>query len=324
MIFAKKSTKELVQGESGEKDVRKRWKPEKGKKEKKEKPPSGERTAFYRTKTFWGVISMLLGLGIAFAGVPMLRSAVAETEPTLCFAQDVRRGTLITADLLTVRDMSTYHMPAGTLRSAQAAIGRYVAVDALAGDVVTDSRLSSGYPGADPQLADLPEGMLAVSVSLPDLAQSVSGKLRQGDVIQLFAVEESNVYTAIAPPELQYLEVLAVTCQDGTDVQDRDADAAEESDTLATVTLLANVQQAAMLAGLDQNASLHAALAVRGNESAKAAALEKQRDFFTAAAVEEPAEESTEESTDTPAEDVTIEGTEAVPPANAGSADANE
>lgn len=290
MIFQKKSTKELVQGESEESAPKKRpWKLGK-KKEKKEKPPTGERTAIFRTKAFWGIISMLLGLAVAFIGVPVLRTEVAETEPTLCFAQNVQRGTLISADMVTLRDMSTYHMPASALHSVQAAVGSYVETDALAGDVVTSQRISPVYPGADPQLADLPDGMAAISVALPSLSKSVSGKLRQGDVIQLFAVEESSVYTALAPPELQYLEVLAVTSQDGADVQTKDDPSLDsgESSTLSTVTLLANTAQAAVLAGLDQNAALHAALVVRGNDAAKEAALQKQRDYF--AALEETAE----------------------------------
>ena len=284
LIFQKKSTKELVQGESEESAPKKKlWKPGK-KKEKKEQASTSERTAIFRTKAFWGIVSMLLGLAVAFVGVPMLRTEVAETEPTLCFAQDVQRGTLISADMVTLRDMSAYHMPANALHSVQAAVGNYVETDALAGDVVTGQRISSVYPGADPQLANLPDGMVAVSIALPNLSTSVSGKLRQGDVVQLFAIEKSDVYTALAPPELQYLEVLAVTTQDGADVQTKDDPSLDsgESSTLSTVTLLANTAQAAVLAGLDQNASLHAALVVRGNEAAKEAALQKQRDYFAA------------------------------------------
>lgn len=299
MIFQKRSTKELVQGEAEDRTSVKKFRLPGGgkKKEKREKAPAGERTAIFRTKAFWGVVSMLLGLAVAFIGVPVLRTEVAETEPTLCFTQNVQRGTLISADMVTLRDMSTYHMPASALHSVQAAVGSYVETDALAGDVVTSQRISPVYPGADPQLADLPDGMAAISVALPSLSKSVSGKLRQGDVIQLFAVEESSAYIALAPPELQYLEVLAVTSQDGADVQTKDDPSLDsgESSTLSTVTLLANTAQAAVLAGLDQNAALHAALVVRGNEAAKEAALQKQRDYFTA--LEEAAESAGDDPT---------------------------
>lgn len=295
MIFAKKSTKELVQGEAEVKKEKpkKVWKIGKGGQERKEKERSPDsRPPIFRTKVFWGVISILLGLIISFAGIPMLQLAVSETEQTVCFAQDVKAGTRVTKDLLTTTDLSLYHLPAGAVHDLQAAIGQYVKTDAVAGDIVTTSRLSTDYPSADPQLAGLPDGMVAISISLPDLAQSVSGKLRQGDIIQLFAVEDNNSFTAVAPPELQYVEVLAATYVDGTDVQDKSAaqddqdqqngiaSSSQENDTLNTVTLLANEEQAACLAGLEHNATLHAALVVRGDEAAKKAALEAQKEYF--------------------------------------------
>lgn len=307
-MFAKKSTRELVHGEAEAKKEKpkKPWKIGKGgqEKEKKERPLN-DHTPIFRTKVFWGVVSILLGLVVSFVGVPMLQSAVSKTEQTVCFAQDVRAGTKVTKDLLTTTDMSLYHLPTSTIHDPQVAIGQYVKTDAVAGDIVTTSRLSTDYPGLDPQLAKLPDGMMAISISLPDLAQSVSGKLRQGDVIQLFAVEDNNSFTAVAPPELQFVEVLDATYVDGTDVQDNQNTAAGESgqnDTLATVALLANEQQAACLAGLEKNATLHAALVVRGDDAAKNAALDAQKEYFaTLDAPEDTAEPDNAAPATTPA-----------------------
>ncbi|WP_294855250.1 Flp pilus assembly protein CpaB [uncultured Oscillibacter sp.] len=286
MPFTKKSTKELVQGQpevKKEKPV-KRWKIGSGgqPKEKKERSPDG-RTPIFRTKLFWGAVSISLGLLIAFAGIPMLKMAVTETEPTVRFAQDVKAGTKVTEDLLTVVDMSPYHLPSDTLHEKQAAVGRYVKTDAVAGDLATASRFSEGYPGADPQMVGLPEDTVVISISLPDLSQSVSGKLRQGDIVQIFAVEDNNSFRAAAPPELQYVEVLAASYADGSDVQetqDTAVDNTAKDGALSTVTLLANAEQAACLAGLNQNAKLHAALVIRGDDAAKARALEAQADYF--------------------------------------------
>ncbi len=286
MPFIKKSTKELVQGQPEVKQEKpvKRWKIGSGgqPKEKKERSPDG-RTPIFRTKLFWGAVSISLGLLIAFAGIPMLKMAVTETEPTVRFAQDVKAGTKVTEDLLTVVDMSPYHLPSDTLHDLQAAVGKYVKTDAVAGDLATVSRFSEGYPGADPQMVGLPEDTVAISISLPDLSQSVSGKLRQGDIVQIFAVEDNNSFQAAAPPELQYVEVLAASYADGSDVQetqDTTVDNTAKDGALSTVTLLANAEQAACLAGLNQNAKLHAALVIRGDDAAKARALEAQANYF--------------------------------------------
>ena len=118
-MFAKKSTKELVHGEAKEK----KEKPEKiwkignsgQERERKKERPHNDRTPIFRTKVFWGVVSILLGLTIAFVGVPMLQASVTETKQTVCFAQDVKAGTKVTEELLTTTDMSLYHLPIGAV-----------------------------------------------------------------------------------------------------------------------------------------------------------------------------------------------------------------
>lgn len=305
-MFRKKTTKELVRGGAAP-DMETEEQPltvekltvTKIKREKKSKQPRQKKQSqprlkknpdsrpFLKTRAFLGIVCIVLGLSVAFIGLPMLQMSISKTQDVMCFAENVKAGTKVTGSLLTSVEMTGYHLPAGALRDQQSAIGEYVTTDALAGDLVTAARLSKSYPGTDPQLASLPAGKVAISVSLKDLAESVSGKLREGDVIQLFAVEDDSSLTAAAPQELQYVEVLAATYSDGADVKDdggsKSADSIDSSkETLATVTLLCNQQQAAVLAGLEHNATLHAALVVRGNDAAKAQALKTQDAYFAA------------------------------------------
>lgn len=129
-----------------------------------------------------------------------------------------------------------------------------------------------------------------MSVDLPDLAQSVSGKIRSGDIVRIYAVynKDSNIksanaadYAASLIDELQYVEVLAVTNSNVQDIQgkenaERAKDDTKDSKSIATVTLLVNHQQAVVLAGLSENATLYAALVVRGDDVKKQAALETE------------------------------------------------
>lgn len=314
-MFGRKSTREMVQGGSynpafpeitvkpaeGKKKEKKKAKPSR---EKKPRGKSG--TPFLHTKTFLGFVSLIAGLAIAFAGIPVLQVNVSKTQRTVCFRSDVQAGTIITKNLLKAVDMSVYHLPSGAIHSEKDCIGQYVRANAIAGDIVTDSRLSTAYPGADPQLANLPADKVAISVSLEaDLAQSVSGKLREGDVIQLYAVEDNTSLTATVIPELQYVEVLAATYSDGEDAQKKGASKGEqEENKFATVTLLANQQQAACLAGLDHNATLHAALVTRGNHAAMKKALAAQEEYFASADHTAPAAQTTPAA----AENTTAEG----------------
>lgn len=294
MLFQKKSTKELVRGGTDD-TLAPEMMPKKAKKkkEKSEKAQKdGRQASFFRTKTFFGIVCIILGLAVALAGVPVLRAQVVDTVKVVTFAADANAGTIITADMLTLNEVSSYHLPVGTIIEESEAVGKYLRVDAVAGDYVTVSRLSSQYPGDDPYLLELPEGKVAISVPLPDLAQSVSGKLRAGDIIQLFAASaNSESLTADAPPELQYVEVLTATYQDGVDVQDGGYDGGNTTsgNTLATITLVVNPRQAATIAGLQKQATLYTALVIRGNDTRKAAALAAQDAYF--ASLDEIAEE---------------------------------
>ena len=285
-MFKKKTTKELVHPGTGA-DIPAAKKQEKKKKPKKERKPRGAGRNLLKTKTFFGAACIVLALLIAFSAIPMLQAKVSQTAAVLCFAQDVKAGSVVTEGMLKDVEMASYHLPDGTMTDAQDAVGRYVTTDALAGDIVTSVRLSESFPGGDPRLAELPEGKMAMSATLSELAESVSGKLRQGDVIQLFAVLNDKSYTATAPPELQYVEVLAVSDEKGNDLDDTAqksssvADESGETESLSTVTLLVNETQAAVLAGLEHNATLHAALVVRGDETAKEKALAAQDTLFT-------------------------------------------
>lgn len=294
MAFKKKSTKELVQGAVDDAPERRTVSRTKEKRAKTDRETSGKfDTAFFRTNTFYGIIAIVAGLAIALLGVPILRSQTTDTVDVVCFASDVSAGSIITSSDVQVVEVSSYHLPVGTVFDASFAVGKYLRTDALVGDYVTSQRLSQEYPGDDPFLIDLPEGKMAISVSLPDLSQSVSGKLRAGDVVQIFASDaNAETSTAEAPLELQYVEVLAATYRDGQDVSDGEAaktTATGDDDTLSTVTLLVNAQQAAKIAGLEKQATMYAALVIRGNEARKVEALAAQDNYFVELAEAEAA-----------------------------------
>ena len=98
---------------------------------------------------------------------------------------------------------------------------------------------------------------------------------------------DSTSVSASAPAELRYVEVLASTYPDGADVEDQNlfsvsgaGSNAATDDILATVTLCVNARQAALLAGLEENATLHAALVVRGDADRKAEVLKMQNEIL--------------------------------------------
>lgn len=290
MFQKKRSTREMVQGtaKTKEEEIRKiveeEGEPEKQLKQKKrgDKRLKKERRigAFVRSKMFWGVASTTVALLIAFGGVPAVVNEVGELVDVVVFAEDVEAGSVITRDMLEYRQMTAYNLQPGAILNMDWVQGRYVTKDAAEGDVVTSKRVSETYPGGSPELANLPEGQLAVSFTLADLAESVSSKLQAGDIIQIFAVpdsqKEEGEAAAQMPPELQCVKVLSVTGSDGTDTNEVTAVLEEAAPVISTVTVEVNRQQAAVLVGLEHTSTLHAALVVRGNDERAKQALEQQ------------------------------------------------
>jgi Flp pilus assembly protein CpaB len=286
MSLKRKSTQELVGMEGPEGSGR----PPKERKKKKERTQTGEARArialpdLVRSRAFAGVSCILAGLLAAFVVSPLLQARVARTERVVVLARETAAGTVLTADLLTVQERGAINLPGDVLRTPGEAEGRYLAVAGAHGDILTASRLADRPPSDDPALAALPEGKLAMSAALLSLEQSVSGKLRAGDVIQLFAVEEdrdaAGGFLGRAVPEIQRMLVLCVTNSAGGDVAT--GDLTPDADRQAVTAILAvNAEQAAVLAGLSHSATLHAALVTRGDNTAAEAALSQQEDYFT-------------------------------------------
>lgn len=227
---------------------------------------------------------------LAFVATPLIQMNLSHTRPVVVMTTAVPLGAELTAEMLTLHDMGEVNLPEGTVLRIEDAVGQYLTIPAAEGDILTQLRLTDRFPTDDPVLTTLPEGMMAVSANLSELSQSVSGKLRAGDVIQIFAVlSNSNTpenvdYHALEVPELQRVEVLSVTNADAMDIKDGTALVPGESDRqISTITLAVNTAQASALAGLDHTATLHAALVVRGDAQGKANALEQQSAYFAKA-----------------------------------------
>lgn len=296
MFNKKKSTREMVKGKEVSEDLdmsinNTHVQEEKAKKKKpcKEKGMMKD-YSFFRSKLFWGCASTASAILLAFAGVPAVISQAGQTVDVVVFKENATIGAQITSNMVDYEQMSAYNLPIGAKFNVDDVTGKYVTAQAISGDIVTDSRLSDTYPGDSPELVSLPVGKLAVSFTLADLAESVSSKLRAGDIIQIFAVLDSSNQAgdlmAQMPPELQCVKILAVTSSEGADV-DENGNAVNEPAQISTVTVEVTKQQAAVLVGLEHMATLHAALVVRGDSERAEQALAQQEALLSANESEE-------------------------------------
>ncbi len=249
---------------------------------------SGEKKpvpALLKSKIFWGCVSLAMAALLAFVVMPLVAAKNSEMVTVIAASRDIPEGAKIERTMLQQIEICKVDLPQNAIIDTENALGKYTKVTILAGDMLTTAKVGETY-FEDTYLYDLPEGKMAMSVDLADLAQSVSGKIRGGDVVRIYAVLEQNNeassaddYSAELVDELQYVEVLAVTnnnVQDirGSESQETDEANTKDSKTIATVTLLVNHQQARVLAGLNENATLYAALIVRGDNGRKETLLE--------------------------------------------------
>lgn len=292
MFKSKKSTRDLVHGGQpieSPADSGAGHEKEKRPKARKDKLSKGEKTSLegiFRSKALWGSLCLVAALLIAFIIAPMWQSRAAALAPVVVLTRSAASGEKITQDMLSVVEIGAAGIPQGAVTSLDEAVGQYLAVDGLAGDILTIPRLLPQYPTDDPVLLDLPAGKVAMAASLGTLEQSVASKLRAGDVIQLFAVldnmmADNGSVAASIIPELRAVEVLSVTNDNAEDIGDRDFFSDVEDRRIATVVLALNPQQAATLAGVEENATFYAALVTRGDPARAEAALAAQDNYFS-------------------------------------------
>lgn len=230
-----------------------------------------------RSRGFLGGVSIALALFLAFGVTPLYERMVSEGVTVVVFREAVQIGERVTADMVQEKEMLPRDLPDQYFDSVGDVLGLYVTCGAVEGDIATPSRLSAVDTGSGAELNELPDGMSAISISLPQLSQSVSSKLRGGDVVTLYYVASDGGLTAAAPPELRYVEVLSVS-----DAEALDANAGTDGErgVIATVTLACYPEQAALLAGLDAQANIYAAFVVRNDEEKKTALLTAQSEYF--------------------------------------------
>jgi pilus assembly protein CpaB len=216
--------------------------------------------------------------------------------------ENILKGEKITEEMVEIRQIEKGVFPLTGLPSD--VVGKYAVVGIPQGDIVLSGKIMDGRPPGE--YASVLDGTkVAISLSIKSFAYGLSGLLRAGDIASVYASASYNnvsiapaitttepaVYSdggdIIAPPELKYMYVLAVTDEDGTDKDEHEL-ATKEDDGVgdgdewnaATVTLLATPLQAERLAFLEVNGLIQFALVYRGDEVTTQEFLSKQDEYL--------------------------------------------
>nr|WP_308625368.1 Flp pilus assembly protein CpaB [uncultured Eisenbergiella sp.] len=221
---------------------------------------------FLKNRTVIGVLCIVLALVICFAVTPLFNQSISEKTEIVRVVKPVKIGEEITADKVKTVEVGAYNLPEDVVKNLDTAIGRYASADLAVGDYIIASKIADEPAAENAYLYSLTGEKQAMSISLKAFANGLSGKLQSGDIVSVIAPDYKKQGATVIPPELQYVEVIAVTATSGYDANtNTQGDAEDEEKELpGTVTLLVTPEQSKILAELEADGKAHLSLVYRG------------------------------------------------------------
>lgn len=259
---------------------------------------------FIKNRTVIGVLCILLSLVICFAITPMFNRTISQKTEIVRVTKDIRIGDEITNDMVKAVEVGGYNMPEGVARSVEEVVGRYASADRVPGDYIIRSKVAEEPAAENAYLYNLNGEKQAISVSVKAFANGLSGKLMSGDIVSVIAPDYRKQGSTVILPELQYVEVIAVTANSGYDANTGEQDGETEKELPGTVTLLVTPEQGKALAELEAEGKLHLALAYRGAKEQAEQFIRAQEavlsELYAPDETEEEVDSTSEETENTP------------------------
>lgn len=262
------------------------------------------------SRFLYGILSILLAAIIAFIAIPTVTRKTNSKVEIVRITTALDRGDPITAKDVELAEVGGFNLPDNVATKLEDVIGTYAASSLYPGDYILSGKVSSTPLSSDLTLNAIPDGMVAISITVQSLAAGLSDKLQSGDIIRLYHYNDLsgtlNVVQDI--PELKFVKVLSVSDSKGLDIDyTKQPEEDEERLQTATLTVQATPEQAILLTQYENEGMLHVALISRGNEALAKELLNQQAEILTQLyenedadaelnAPEETTSETTEES----------------------------
>ena len=270
----------------------------------------------FRNRTVIGVLCILLSLVICFGVTPLFTRSASEKAKIVRVTADIGEGEQITSDMIQTVEVGAYNLPVNIMTEKNDVVGKYTTADLKVGDYILSSKLADEPAAENAYLYSLDGTKQAISVTIKSFATGLSGKLESGDIVSVIVADYEDSGETVIPAELQYVEVISVTASSGYDAN-TGRELGDEKELPSTVTLLVTVEQAKVLAGLEQDSELHLALVYRGSSENAAKFIEAQDALIEELYAEPEEDPEAEESEDA---DTEAESEGAGPEAESGAA----
>ena len=268
--------------------------------------------SFFKNRTVIGVICIVLSLLICFAITPLFNQSISQKTEIVRVTKPIKIGEAITKDMVTVEEVGGYNLPEDVVRQMDTVIGKFASADLAPGDYIIASKIADAPAAENAYLYNLTGEKQAISVSVKSFAAGLSGKLISGDIVSIVAPDYKKQGVTVIPPELQYVEVIAVTADTGYDANQQNGKSnpsseqadADEKELPATITLLVKPEQSKILAELEADGTLHVSLVYRGSKENAAKFTEAQDSVLSQLYPEETESQESEDQSqpETPAD----------------------
>ena len=251
--------------------------------------------SFFKNRTVIGVICIVLSLLICFAVTPLFNQSISQKIEIVRVIKPIKIGEAITKDMVQVVEVGGYNLPEDVVGQTDTVIGKFASADLAPGDYIIASKIADAPAEENTYLYNLTGEKQAISVSVKSFAAGLSGKLISGDIVSIVAPDYKKQGVTVIPPELQYVEVIAVTAGSGYDAntgEQKEAEDEDEKELPATVTLLVTPEQSKILAELETDGTLHVSLVYRGSKENAAKFTEAQDAVLSELYPDESADEA--------------------------------
>ncbi|EHJ7843788.1 MAG: Flp pilus assembly protein CpaB [[Clostridium] innocuum] len=231
-----------------------------------------------KNRTVLGGICIVLALVVSFIIAPLLNTASSATVAVLEATKDISMGEQLNDSNTRMVEVGAHNLSSHAIKDEDIAKGQYASMDMLSGDIILDTKIADRPISGNSTLYNLTGEQQAISVTIKNFANGLSGKLIAGDIVTVVAPDYHDSGTTEILPELQYVEVIAVTAENGYDTDNsmqKNEDG--ERDLAATVTLLVDRDQAKLLANMEKDGVIHLALAYRGSSENAEKFLKEQK-----------------------------------------------
>lgn len=222
--------------------------------------------SLFKNRTVVGVGCILLSLLICFGITPMFNRQITQKIEIVRVVKDIKAGDKITKDMIQSVEVGSYHLPETVIKSKETVVGCYALADLSIGDYIVNSKVSKTPSEENAYLYHLDGSRQAISITLKNFANGLSGKLQSGDIVSVIAPDYKKQGATVIPPELRYVEVISVTTASGYDAntEEEKENENDERELPSTVTLLVTPEQGNILAGLEADGESHISLVYRG------------------------------------------------------------